>query len=82
MTMKGVMFYDGGAGWDNPYVPLAIPPTLAGFIQNNNFDYRHSIGIGIRLLQPMPIRIDWGFKIDPRPGESSYEVHFSTTYDW
>ena len=78
MTMKGVLFYDGGAGWDNPYVPTITPPS----IRNNNFDYRHSIGIGMRLLQPMPIRIDWGFKIDPRKNESSYEVHFSTTYDW
>lgn len=82
MTMKAVLFYDGGAGWDNPYIPLNLPPTVATSIQNNSFDYRHAIGVGIRLLQPMPIRIDWGFKIDPRPGESSYEVHFSTTYDW
>lgn len=78
MTMKGVLFYDGGAGWDNPYVPTPVPPS----IQHNAFDYRHAIGVGIRLLEPMPIRIDWGFKIDPRKGESSYEVHFSTTYDW
>jgi outer membrane protein insertion porin family len=78
MTMKGVLFYDGGAGWDNPYVGNPAPPT----VRNNNFDYRHAIGVGLRLLQPMPIRIDWGFKIDPRRNESSYEVHFSTTYDW
>lgn len=78
MTMKGVLFYDGGAGWHNPYVPVITPPT----VRNNDFDYRHAIGVGVRLLQPMPIRIDWGFKIDPRPNESSYEVHFSTTYDW
>lgn len=78
MTMKGVLFYDGGAGWDNPYVPTPAPLS----VRNNNFDYRHAIGVGVRLLQPMPIRIDWGFKIDPRPNESSYEVHFSTTYDW
>ena len=82
MTMKGVMFYDGGSGWNNPYVPPSLESSVAPFIHNNNLDYRHSIGVGIRLLQPMPIRVDWGFKIDPRRAESSYEVHFSTTYDW
>lgn len=78
MSMKGVVFYDGGAGWDNPYVT----PRNAPFIINNNFDYRHSIGAGIRMLNPMPIKIDVGFKLDPRKNESPYEVHFGMSYDW
>jgi outer membrane protein insertion porin family len=78
MTMKGVLFYDGGAGWDNPYVPTCPPPLFI----NNNFDYRHAVGFGIRIMQPMPIRIDWGFKIDPRDGERAHQVHFGTSYDW
>lgn len=78
MTMKGLVFYDGGAGWDNPYVP----DTPSPFITGNTFDYRHAIGFGLRMLNPMPIRIDWGFKIDPREGEAHHQVHFSTSYDW
>ena len=77
-NMKGVFFYDGGAGWDNPYV--ANVPSQ--YIRNNNFDYRHSVGAGIRIYNPMPVRIDWGFKLDPRKGETAYEVHFGMAYDW
>lgn len=78
MNMKGVFFYDGGAGWDNPYVTNANRQ----FIRNNSFSYRHAVGFGIRIYQPMPIRIDWGFKLDPRKGEPAYEVHFNTAYEW
>jgi len=85
MNMKAVVFYDGGTGFNNPYITPADKP----FVTGNNFDYRHSIGIGIRLLQPMPVNIDWGFKIDPRKNklhpnrsESASEVHFGMTYDW
>ncbi len=78
MTMKGIVFYDGGTGWDNPYSKDISPQ----FLRNNTFDYRHSVGFGIRILQPMPIRVDWGYKIDPRKGESGHEVHFSMSYDW
>ncbi len=87
MNMKGVIFYDGGAGWQNPNVPR----QPSQFIANNGFDYRHSVGVGIRLLSPMPIRIDWGFKLDPRTNgdkgenrrkESASEVHFGMNYDW
>ncbi len=78
MTIKGVLFYDGGSGWNTPY----RTPANQQFIINNNFDYRHAIGAGIRLLNPMPIKIDVGFKLDPRPGESPYEVHFGMNYDW
>jgi outer membrane protein insertion porin family len=85
MNMKVVAFYDGGTGFDNPYVTPADKP----FVSGNNFDYRHAIGIGIRVLQPMPVNIDWGFKIDPRKNklfpnrsESASEVHFGMSYDW
>ncbi len=85
MNMKAVVFYDGGTGFDNPYVTNADKP----FVTANNFDYRHAVGIGIRILQPMPMNIDWGFKIDPRKnrlfpnrGESASEVHFGMSYDW
>jgi outer membrane protein insertion porin family len=78
MTIKGLVFYDGGSGWDSPYIPTGHPDTFT----NNSFDYRHAIGFGVRILQPMPIRIDWGFKIDPRKNESSHQVHFGTSFDW
>ncbi|HSC24984.1 MAG TPA: outer membrane protein assembly factor BamA [Candidatus Babeliales bacterium] len=85
MNMKAVVFYDGGTGFDNPYVTTADKRSVTG----NNFDYRHAIGVGVRLLQPMPVNIDWGFKIDPRKNklhpnrsESASEVHFGMSYDW
>lgn len=77
-NMKGVFFYDGGTGWDNPYVTSANAP----YIRNNRFDYRQSVGAGIRVYNPVPVRIDWGFKLDPRKGEPAYEVHFGMAYDW
>ncbi len=77
-SMKGLFFYDGGAGWDNPYAK-DIPPQ---FLANNSFSYRHSVGAGVRILNPVPVRIDWGFKLDARKGESAHEVHFGMSYDW
>lgn len=77
-SFKGLIFYDGGTGWDNPYAKLISEP----FLINNNFDYRHAVGFGLRVLQPMPMKIDWGFKLDPRPGEPGFEVHFAMGYDW
>ena len=78
MSMKGTIFYDGGSGWDTPN-PSMIDTTR---LKNNSFDYRHAIGIGIRLLNPQPIRVDWGFKLDKRTGESLHEVHFATYFDF
>lgn len=78
MNFKGVLFYDGGAGWDNPYVDN----VNRRFIQNNHFNYRHAVGFGIRLYNPMPIKVDWGFKLDPRKGEPAYEIHFNSAYEW
>ena len=78
MSLKAVAFYDGGAGWDNPYIDNVNP----ALITSNSFDYRHSVGLGIRMLRPMPVRVDWGFKLDARTGEKESQVHFGMTYDW
>ena len=87
LTIKGLVFYDGGAGFDTPY-SHCIPCSVTDFT-DNRFDYRHSVGFGVRLLNPVPVRIDWGFKIDPRRdkrrpelSESASEVHFGMNYDW
>jgi len=84
-NLKGVFFYDGGAGWDNPNACVATP----GRVSDNNFNYRHAIGLGIRMMNPMPLKIDWGFKLDPRKdrfnpknSESTSEIHFGMSYDW
>ena len=78
-NLKGVVFYDGGTGWDNPYTN-----TCPAGITNNTFNYRHAVGFGFRMLNPVPVRIDWGFKLDRKKklGETPSEVHFGMTYDW
>ena len=80
MSMRGVVFYDGGAGWDAP----CASDIDRELLRNNHFNYRHSIGFGIRLTYPTAARIDWGFKLDrnKRCGESASEVHFTMAHDF
>jgi outer membrane protein insertion porin family len=92
-SMTGILFYDGGAAWDTIFNDTENPqlngsdclkdifnytPTEM-LIRNNSLKYRHSVGVGIRLTSPMPIKIDWGFKIDrnKKAGEPLSEVHIS-----
>lgn len=77
-SIKGAIFYDGGAGWDSPDASIITPARL----RNNRFDYRHAIGFGIRVLRPTPIQIDWGFKLDRRKGEKESEVHLSMYHEF
>jgi len=60
-STRGVVFYDGGAGWDTPNANQIAPANLT----NNSFFYRHSFGIGIRMNAPTPLQIDWGIKLNP-----------------
>ncbi len=76
-TKTGALFYDGGSGWCPQNLNIT-PTERACYLQNACFDYRQAIGIGFRMTEPQPIRIDWGFKLDRRPGESASEVHFTT----
>jgi outer membrane protein insertion porin family len=80
-SIMGVIFYDGGSGWDTPNA-CEIPKNLP--LRNNNFSYRHAIGFGIRMTNPTPVVIDWGFKLDrrKRSGESASEMHFTASRDF
>jgi len=75
MNMRGVIFYDGGAGWDTPDASV-LPESV---LKNNRFSYRHSVGFGIRLERPTPVKIDWGFKLNrnKKRGEKVSEVNFT-----
>lgn len=79
-SIRGILFYDGGAGWDTPNANALGDVRVV----NNDFRFRHAIGFGIRLTQPTPLRVDWGFKLDrnKRLGESISEVHFSMSQDF
>lgn len=82
-SMRGCLFYDGGAGWHTPD-RQDVPTNNGYFLRNNQFNFRHAIGVGIRLTRPTPVRIDVGFKLDRRKrlGESLSEVHFTMAQDF
>ncbi|MCL4361528.1 outer membrane protein assembly factor BamA [Candidatus Dependentiae bacterium] len=81
LSIKGAIFYDGGAGWDT------LPSLLTGqelLVRNNQFNFRQSVGVGLRLTNPSPVRIDVGFKLNRnrRLKESPYEVHFTMNQEF
>ena len=41
-------------------------------------DLRYTAGLGLRYKSALgPLRVDWGYKLDRRPGESAYHLHFT-----
>lgn len=47
------LFYDGGKGWNKTFGK-----------------WNHAVGLGIRWLSPIgPIRMDWGYNLDPEDDE-------------
>lgn len=67
-AFNGVIFYDMGS-LTNTFDQI-IPSVI-----------RKSIGVGLRYITPVgPIRADYGFKIDRKPGESIGHFHFTFGY--
>jgi len=63
--MRGVLFYDAG----NAFL------TMQDFSINA---FRTDAGAGIRWNSPLgPLRIEWGYNLQPQPGESKYQFQFS-----
>ncbi len=82
-NMVGLVFYDGGAGWDTPDAKQ-IDGIREGLLRNNQFNFRQTVGFGVKLRSPTPISIAVGFKLDhnKRSRESSSEVHFTSAVDF
>ncbi len=65
--LKGVLFFDYGSAFDND--------------EGYNFtvsNMRQTVGAGVRWLSPFgPLRLEWGFNIDPKEDEASDKFEFS-----
>jgi len=63
--LRGLLFYDAGAAFDN-----GEKIGIGGL--------RHALGVGLRFVTPFgPIKLDLGFKLDRKKGESLAKIHFS-----
>ena len=61
--LRGLVFYDAGNVYESEW-------------DFNNI--KQSVGAGLRWLSPMgPMRLEWGYVIDPEPGEDSSNWEFS-----
>lgn len=90
LSTRGVIFYDGGAGWDTPYKDeFCTAAQAAGLnfekdFSNNNFFYRHSVGIGMRIKSPTPLQVDFGIKLNPSKKFKKHltEMHLSMEHSF
>ncbi len=63
--LKWVMFYDIGSAFDDAESIVFS-------------ELREGAGFGLRFISPVgPIRFEWGWNVDPKPGESRTEFEFS-----
>jgi len=61
--LRGLVFYDAGNVYESEW---------------DFNDIKQSVGAGLRWLSPMgPMRLEWGYVIDPEPGEDSSNWEFS-----
>ncbi|OGB86484.1 outer membrane protein assembly factor BamA [candidate division TM6 bacterium RIFCSPHIGHO2_12_FULL_38_8] len=90
LSTRGVIFYDGGAGWDTPYkdefsaAAKAVGLCFETDFANNNFFYRHSVGIGVRIKSPTPLQVDFGIKLNPSKKFKKHltEMHLSMEHSF
>ena len=65
MKLKGVLFFDYGGSFDDSYE----------FSERN---MRKTAGAGVRWMSPLgPLRLEWGYNLDPRENEGDDKLEFS-----
>jgi len=63
LKLKGVVFFDAGNSYE----------SFKNFGQ-----LRYTTGAGIRWISPVgPIRIEWGYNLDRKPGENASKIEFT-----
>ena len=69
--LQGAFFYDIGGTWAKPG---DVNLTL-GTGENN---LRSGVGFGIRFATPVfPLRLDWGYGLNHKPGETLQQFYFT-----
>jgi len=69
--LKGVFFFDMGNTWGQGQWPWDMKPWDGPPI-------RYAAGMGIRWYSPMgPLRIEWGWPLNPEPGEEKLVMEFT-----
>ena len=64
MGLRGLVFYDAGKAFDDN--------------ESMSLNLRQSVGFGIRWKSPMgPLRVEWGFNLDPEDDEKGNVWDFS-----
>lgn len=64
IRFKGVLFFDAGRAYDSD--------------EPFGSDLRYTAGVGIRWISPVgPLRFEYGWNLDPRPGERSGRFEFA-----
>ncbi len=63
--VRGVVFFDAGNAWDTGQRYLST-------------GLRTSAGAGVRWMSPMgPLRLEWGYNLEPRDGEAQSQWEFT-----
>ncbi len=63
--IRGVAFFDAGNAYN----------TMSDF---DISEFRTNVGAGVRWNSPLgPLRLEWGYNLDPKPGEDRYQWQFS-----
>jgi outer membrane protein insertion porin family len=69
--LKGVFFFDMGNTWGQGEWPWDMKPWDGPAI-------RYALGMGIRWYSPMgPLRIEWGWPLNPEPDEDKVVMEFT-----
>jgi outer membrane protein insertion porin family len=64
LGLKGVLFFDTGNAWGEDEAFFS--------------EMRYSVGAGIRWFSPMgPLRLEWGYNLDPKEFEQPSQFEFS-----
>ena len=77
-----VLFADLGGAWRSSQDILMKVGEVAGPGQNqqdqNARFLKSAVGFGLRITTPVfPIRLDWGYGLNHRPGEDLSQIHFT-----
>jgi outer membrane protein insertion porin family len=68
--VKFVLFGDIGGSWDRVR-------DVSGRIGSGERDIKTNVGFGLRFVTPaFPIRLDYGYGLNHRPGERLYQINF------